>query len=394
MRIALYNRHRIYFTSALMDLTYAFVVGAVAVYAVELGASPMQLGLIGSVGAAVYTVASYLGGMLVERCSRRLMILLTAAGCALACLGLTGAASLGKIYLFFALFNAALGAFWPTMQSLVADSRHRRNLAGTLGTFCISWSLGFTIGHFAAGYLTELSSTLPFGWALGTLLLILLVSGTLSDAEGAERTGSADFLINLTPERRRLWRRFLISGWLANFALVFIQATLKMLFPKLALEVDQLSRTTLGLLLALIHAGQFAVFVLVRYWHSWQYNRRIYLLTQLISLPGTALLVLGGNTLLYGLGMLLIGVASGFTYTSSIYYSVSRPPEERSRTGAHEAMIGLGILLGPLAGGWVAGRWDLHAPYLLCLLLTVALLAGQVWLLYHPATAAPAQSRD
>ena len=101
MQINLYNRHRIYLTSALMDLVYAFVVGAVAVYAVELGATAMQLGYIGSLGAALYALSCYLSGHLPDHLSRKKIVFWATLFSALSCLGLAYSTVLSRIYLFF-----------------------------------------------------------------------------------------------------------------------------------------------------------------------------------------------------------------------------------------------------------------------------------------------------
>ncbi|MEA2063978.1 MAG: hypothetical protein U9P14_09800, partial [Gemmatimonadota bacterium] len=104
---------------------------------------------------------------------------------------------------------------------------------------------------------------------------------------------------------------------------------------------------------------------------------------QLIMIPGTLLLGLGWNIYGWALAMLIIGICGGFTYSCSIYYSTSRPPETSPRTGVHEAFIGLGALTGPLAGGCVAGFWNIQSPYLLCMALFLVTLAAQICILYR-----------
>jgi len=381
------NRHHIYAAGFLMDFACAFIVGAVAVYGIELGASPVQLGLIGATGAALYTVASLWAGTLCDRFSRKKSILAYCAMSIMASLLFVRARAIAELYIYYGLFHFSIGLFWPTLQSLLADSRHRRNLATTLGNFCLAWSLGFSGGHYICGWLTRADSRLPFIWCVFLILAILLVCLMLSDREGDEKSASRDYLDRAEGKPRDLWKRFLICGWLGNFTLVFILGSAKMLFPKLALDVDGLDRAVLGLMLALIHGGQFLTFWLVKYWHGWQYQKKVYLALQLLALPGAGLLAFTGGVPAYAAGMLLTGICAGFTYASSIYYSTSRPPDAATRTGLHEAFIGLGVLFGPLAGGFVAGKWGLHAPYTLGTLLAVASLLVQGWLLYRPAAA-------
>lgn len=378
------NRYLIYSGSFLMDFICAFIIGGVAVYAMELGAGPVHLGTIGATGAVLYVVCSLISGRLSDKLNRKYSLLIYGIIGLAACMLFTRASSLLELYIYYGLFHVSIGLYWPTLQALLADSRHGRNLSTTLGNFCIAWSLGFTLGHYVCGRLTEYSATLPFGWCVYMSLAVLVLILLLSEKEAGAKSAGKDFLARPGAKDIRLWKRFLVCGWIANFALVFTLGAAKMLFPKLALDVDGMDRTTLGLMLALIHGGQLAMFWLAKYWHSWQYNRRLYLLTQLLAVPGAALLVWTSHPAGYAAGMLLIGLSAGFTYSSSIYYSTSRPPGSTSRTGFHEAVIGLGILIGPLAGGLVAEIWNLHSPYLLALALIALSLAIQSWLLFRP----------
>ncbi len=53
------------------------------------------------------------------------------------------------------------------------------------------------------------------------------------------------------------------------------------------------------------------------------------------------------------------------TYFASLYYSVHAPASRGRNAGVHEALLGLGAMVLPVLGGWVAsasGR--LEAPYL------------------------------
>ena len=378
------NRYMVYLGSFMMDFICAFIIGGTAVYAVELGAGPVQLGAIGATGAALYTVCSIISGKLSDRYNRKRSLVAYSLIGLFAVILFTRATHIAELFIYYGLFHVSIGLYWPTLQSLLADSRHGRSLSSTLGNFCLSWSLGFTVGHYICGKLTELEATTPFVWCLYLSLVTLMLCLGLSEEEGDHKSASRDFMERTVSVSRQMWRRFLVCGWIANFTLVFTLGAAKMLFPKLALDVDHLNRTVLGLMLALIHGGQFFMFALTKYWHRWQYNRGIYLATQLLALPGAALLAWSGGVAAYASAMLLIGICAGFTYASSIYYSTSRPPDSTTRTGFHEAFIGLGILLGPLAGGFVADIWNLHSPYVLALALIAVSIATQTWVLLRP----------
>ena len=74
-----------------MDCVYAFVIGAVAVYAVELSATPVQLGILGAVGPGIYIVTCIVGGALSDRFSRKRLSLASSLVVIVSCLGLARA---------------------------------------------------------------------------------------------------------------------------------------------------------------------------------------------------------------------------------------------------------------------------------------------------------------
>ncbi|MFC1537285.1 MFS transporter [Gemmatimonadota bacterium] len=379
----IYNRHRIYLTGFLMDCVYAFAVGGAAVYAVELGATPVELGILGSVGPGIYTITCLFGGSLSDRLSRKHLAIASSLAVSLSCIGLARATQLWHLYLYFGILNGILGLFWPPLQSLLADSSHRRSLTATLGNFCIFWSSGFMVGHLVCGYLTVISAALPFSYAIAIGLMVVIINSTLSETEGEKNSSSEDYLSRTGTRERILWKRFLFSAWVANFTLVFALSTVKMLFPKFALDSNQMGKATLGLMLALLHGGQLTMFGIIKYWHAWQYKRFTYIALQLIILPGILLLGLCTNISGFALAMFLIGLCAGFTYTASIYYSTSRPPDSSTRTGIHESFIGLGVTCGPLAGGWAASIWTLQSPYLLCAVIFFISIIIQTGMLYR-----------
>ena len=53
------------------------------------------------------------------------------------------------------------------------------------------------------------------------------------------------------------------------------------------------------------------------------------------------------NTPLWTFMFGLIGVSAAFTYFSSLYYGLDRHADKGNKSGWHEGVLGLGILLGP-----------------------------------------------
>jgi MFS family permease len=75
----------------------------------------------------------------------------------------------------------------------------------------------------------------------------------------------------------------------------------------------------------------------------------------------------------FGVAFAVAGMGAGVTYVSSLYYSLEGHAVSRgARAGIHEAVLGSGVFLGPLFGGFVAEIFGLRAPYIMSALVFVA----------------------
>jgi len=76
-----------------------------------------------------------------------------------------------------------------------------------------------------------------------------------------------------------------------------------------------------------------------------------------------------------------VPLLAGVTFTGSIFYSLYTRGGGGRRTGFHEAIIGSGILFGPLLGGLAAEHIGPRSPYLLSSGIVLAGLILQVYFL-------------
>ena len=69
------------------------------------------------------------------------------------------------------------------------------------------------------------------------------------------------------------------------------------------------------------------------------------------------------------------------TFTASIFYSLYAEGAAGRRTGFHEAIVGSGFLIGPLAGGFAAEYLGPRSPYLLAAMAILCAIVFQTYLL-------------
>jgi MFS family permease len=84
----------------------------------------------------------------------------------------------------------------------------------------------------------------------------------------------------------------------------------------------------------------------------------------------------------------LLGVALGLIYTASLYFGMVLSQGSTEHAGYHEALIGLGQVVGPAAGALTQWHWNGSLP------ASVAAVASLIALSVAAATIAAAKARS
>ena len=154
----------------------------------EMQLTPVQLGLLGSGFAWVYGLAAPFAGALVDRASRRSVILGGLHAWSLIC----AATVLSKNFTHLFLFRAAEGLgetfYFPASTSLMSDYHDSRTRSRALGTHQTAVYMGTIGGGFFAGLIAE-----HYGWrpafvvfgGLGILLGFVLARYLVEPPRGA-----------------------------------------------------------------------------------------------------------------------------------------------------------------------------------------------------------------
>jgi len=210
------------------------------------------------------------------------------------------------------------------------------------------------------------------------LLSIRILVGHLSRWKAAEGT---DPLIREEGEHRpEEADAFLHLARIGSFAVYFGVASIRWLFPKLALSLD-IQEGTVGVLMGTMIGGQALMFFLMGRIRVWPYRFEAVVVAQALPLLGLTLAWTGASAVAFGVAFCAVGLGAGMTYTMGLFYSVHGHHAKGSNAGIHEAVAGSGSLLGPILGGVAARSTSLRAPSLLSMAVIVLALAiqGVVW---------------
>src|SRR5207249_11202140 len=111
-----------------------------------------------------------------------------------------------------------------------------------------------------------------------------------------------------------------------------------------------------------------------RLWPLW--------IRQAIAAAALALIGAANATWLFAVAFAVSGAVSGYTYQASVFFTMEEMTEKGKGGGFHEAVLGIGMALGPLLAGWVGQHYALRSPYFFCSGVLVALIAAQMVLVF------------
>src|SRR6185436_4573049 len=330
----------------------------VPVRAVALKATSTELALLQTASTVFYVLNSLFIGRLSDRVSRALLARLACVGAFAACALTVGVRSLGQLYLVVPLLGIAGSVFWPSVQGALGAEAGPSRVEKVIGWFNLSWSIGKAIGFAVAGMIVAKYGNAVALWiaaASAVPVLLLYPGDKIIRWDGPREHATADL------------GAFRTIGYVANFLAfgiggVFQSQFIKYLEP---LVVDEERRKLyFGLFLGVLYGTQTLLFVVLQRGAAWTYRRSLLYGAQLLC--GAAAV---GVTFAPGQAALLataavVGIGLGFANASSIYYSLHGPADHGKYAGLHEAVLGTGSFLIPLAGGILADQLhDLRMPY-------------------------------
>jgi hypothetical protein len=261
-------------------------------------------------------------------------------------------------------YTAVVALSWPMLESLVSVGLDAEQLSKRISAYNFVWAGAGAITLAVNGAIIEYWSVGVFiipaiGHAFSALLLIATSSKRRTDASTAATEAPT---AHAQPEEALLRSRTL-ALWLsrismpASYALIYALSALLPSLPPMQ-QIPTWAATLVGSTWLIARWGAFVALGLHDWWHTrpkWLVGAAWLMLLGFVGAGWQPASDLSINLAWLIVCQVVIGLAIGLIYSASLYFGMVLSEGSTEHSGYHEALIGLGSILGPGAGA--AAMW-------------------------------------
>ena len=341
------------------------------VWAAQKGASASQVSNLITAWSAVYMVCALaIGRIVTKRNSAWLMIGACIATSVLSVAATAPAAqSLWAMYALTGLMGVTMAIFFTPFQVFMklVGERKQRSITTSVGLYTFSWSCGYAIGPFLAGYLWE-----RVGWngcqllngaacvmvAVATYVIHLRIQRTHSPQARTDPAEAPDPPPDAYEDKPDLAWMSWVFGGVGCIAVAVVRGV----FASTGRECH-IPKFEQGVIFAVLSAVQATVGLSLSLGKRWMYRPLPILGFGLCGTIGMVLFSSLSTTAGFLVAAVLFGVYTGSFYFCFVFHSLVHPHRAARYISINEAVVGLTGIVGPFAGGLLAEKFSLSTPY-------------------------------
>lgn len=327
-----------------------------------------------------YIVASRVGGALADRLGYdRQLRVAVAAGALILLIGWLPPWH-ATPFVIMTLYTITMGATWPALEAVILHAAGTSTMPQRVGIYNMTWALTGALGVFISGPLFAWEPATVF-WLPGLLHLgqaLYWWWGPRVHRDASSGSTAMELPHRGNQVAPHTKRRLLYIAWFANAVGYLLSAALFALAPFIGDRLGLSAKHAIWLVSTYLLTRGLG-FVLFWWWEGWHYHAGWSLAAALLTPLSVAVVFLVPYVMPTACALAIFGVAHSLSYAGSLYYSVDSSEEKGAYSGLHEAIIGVGVFAGPLAGAAGAALW--RAPMAAEItLITVAALVTLVGL--------------
>lgn len=368
----------IIFLIVFMDLVgFGMIIPLSTYLAKDLGASPLEIGLLMTIYSLMQFIFSPFWGKLSDRVGRRPILLLSLFGSSLSFLFYAYSTELWMLYASRALAGI-FGANISTAMAYIADVTDKDSRSKGMGLIGAAFGMGFVFGPFIGGIFGDIGRSLGAEAPFGLNFSALIASGIcflnfFCAIKILKESLTPEMRQNLPKRSSRVKQisRFVTKPLLGSLLFTTLLSTVAMahmestmfLFVKEQFDWS-LSFASYGF----AYIGLMMVFTqgyLIRKWMPKYGERKLLVIGLIMSVIGMA-----GISFTTGVWSMLVVqtiLALGYGLLNpSLLGSISLSGEANEQgqlMGVNQSMSALGRIIGPAAGGFVYQSIGKTSPY-------------------------------
>jgi hypothetical protein len=268
-------------------------------------------------------------------------------------------------------YNVLMGAYWPLMESIVSSDTDAHEMSRRLGLYNLVWAgtgalavaVNGTIIHWWA---PGVFMTAAIMHAVGAAMLALVFSPGASREEASQGEAGIGVAAAAHPEPEpELQAQRRLAMWLSRIALpatymvIYAIAAMMPLLPSMQ-ELSTSTKTVVGSMWLVTRWITFWLLGATVFWHTrprlllWAACAMFVAFLGVSIRPSDLFPKAGVPGAIDLFSMVLwqgaLGVALGMIYSGSLYFGMVLSEGSTEHGGYHEALIGLGSILGPGVG--------------------------------------------
>ncbi len=373
-----------------------FAAHAVASFAAALGGSTVyfyakyqlhtklvDMLWMAACGGFIYIFSSIFGGRLADRVGQKRVFII--AGCLAVPMFLIGYAAVarGSVMLLFlevAMSNLIVSPMWPSVESALTRSRGRMKLTSRITCYNLVWSCTCFLATFLTGSIAHVVSwggVFLFCAMVQVVALVIIVFiavpqsmiGTHHVEDNPEDQAKSNAIRASGKSKTLLW-----MAWLSN-SLAFVSAnTLGPVMPALTLQAGITSAAVATAVGSVASLTRLIGFFFASVWTGWHYRVHWMLIFFCAMIVATAGVLMARNIVVLVDTQIFLGLTWAMLYSGSLYYSMHLSHGSGENAGIHEAVIGVGTVIGPTLAALVGGPNSL--PPKTAVLLSILVAGG------------------
>jgi DHA1 family multidrug resistance protein-like MFS transporter len=338
------------------------------VQAEGFGATLLEIGIMGTAAAVVYTVMTLIVGTLLDRFEKVRLFFVFNIFTAACLIYLAMSTDFRGVFIGRVLLGIAGGAFWAAAGAITVDMAPPELLTHAIGRYNLSWILGFVLGPFIGGWVADTYGYATLWWILTAVIATaIVVNGSIIQQIKLE-SGSREMKFDFSAVSQLKWAYLTMIPYALGLGVYFY------ILPGYMAEKG-LTATAIGFLLALNSAikgvgfynSERIVGVGVR---SGMLGATVALA---ISLVGVAY---ASSIFEFLWPLILFGAANGVIEPLILDFIAHGSP--RGSLGAtmsfYEFMYGAFTCISPIAAGYISQLYPLSTTYVGLGLITLLII--------------------